>query len=540
MSERNIDDNDYNQLRNKIANVFGNGYTNRGYGQKLNSSRAIEGSLIRSDQWNAVADDLANTVIHQTGSFPTLPVFDNSRSINLTDLNNLNLLADTLDSNRFSVGAGRNIITTVARRTNTQPWAIRAQTLLTITFETSNDARYFFNSGGKIRFSSSRSGGTNTPQNSAWSVLLNSVGTLDFTGQSGVLLGFYDLTDSYQIWFQQNLSTPYSSNYFRIEMSSDVPSNITGIAKVLYFKITWEDLYAGPSDKIDGELSVDVSEIKAQGPLKNDENFFIKDPVYDLAEITPIGIPEKFYSLTVNKFTANAVNDVFTVTLNTFNVPDGEIVPYTISGVSSSDINGETLSGSFTVFNNTASQTFRTTSRDYVAIPVPVYTPVPVPVPVPAPVPPPPPPPPPVVGPSTIGRNIGWIKATYAGGGWGGFMNNYAIAFNDTYDIRTATFNTTFYIRRSGTYNIAVAIDNSGSVTINGELKRAGNTFGSELTYTQFLPAGVINVSGTYTNEGGRSGGNPGGIAVTVRDGPGGSLIWSTLGWQNGTYSYRF
>jgi hypothetical protein len=52
----------------------------------------------------------------------------------------------------------------------------------------------------------------------------------------------------------------------------------------------------------------------------------------------------------------------FTITLETTNVTDGTLVPYTITGVSSADINGASLSGNFTVNSNTASLVVNTTA----------------------------------------------------------------------------------------------------------------------------------------------------------------------------------
>jgi hypothetical protein len=66
------------------------------------------------------------------------------------------------------------------------------------------------------------------------------------------------------------------------------------------------------------------------------------------------------YSLTR---TAAAVTEgeSFTITLNTTNLPNGTTVPYTITGVSSSDINGASLTGNFTISGNTASLLINTT-----------------------------------------------------------------------------------------------------------------------------------------------------------------------------------
>jgi subtilisin family serine protease/plastocyanin len=52
----------------------------------------------------------------------------------------------------------------------------------------------------------------------------------------------------------------------------------------------------------------------------------------------------------------------FTITLNTLNIPDTTIIPYTITGVDSTDINGAPTSGSFTIISNTASLVITTTA----------------------------------------------------------------------------------------------------------------------------------------------------------------------------------
>jgi len=52
----------------------------------------------------------------------------------------------------------------------------------------------------------------------------------------------------------------------------------------------------------------------------------------------------------------------FTITLTTTNVDNGTNVPYQITGVSSADINGASLSGNFTVNSNTATLNITTTA----------------------------------------------------------------------------------------------------------------------------------------------------------------------------------
>lgn len=433
MTERKVDDNDYNQLRNPIVTILGIGSANRGYGQVVKSSQAEEGSTITAEQWQNLAEDLSNVVVHQTGSFPNIPALTQDSIIDLDDYNSLVASSNLLDQNRFNVAVSRTVISSKGSVSTNQPWALRAQTNLTVTFESSNNARYFFNSGGQIRLSSSRTGGSNSPQNAAWTNLLSSVGNINFSRES-----YYNLTNNYQLWYQQTLTTSYaySSNFFRIEVSSDAPANIAGVAKIINFRITWEDPYSGPSDRVDGSLSLEINQIKSTGVLADGSNFTIEDPSYVLDPIIFLGTPAKIYNLTVSKNSANAGNDTFTVVLTTFNVPDGEIVPYTISGITSSEINNVPLTGSFTVINNSASRTFRTTSSEFITVPVPV--PVPVPIVVNPPAPPVPPEPPPI--PSNrieltsisgtdrfiVPAGVTRIRVTLIGGGAGGSSGSEA------------------------------------------------------------------------------------------------------------------
>ena len=69
------------------------------------------------------------------------------------------------------------------------------------------------------------------------------------------------------------------------------------------------------------------------------------------------------YALAANPTSLNEGGN-FTITLTTTDVPDNTTVPYTITGVTSADINSVGLTGNFTVVSNTASIVF-TTSADY-------------------------------------------------------------------------------------------------------------------------------------------------------------------------------
>ena len=72
---------------------------------------------------------------------------------------------------------------------------------------------------------------------------------------------------------------------------------------------------------------------------------------------TIIGSGTPSEGLSANTSSA-ASGETLTVTLTTIGVANNTLVPYTITGVNSSDINGASLTGNFTVVNNTASVSF--------------------------------------------------------------------------------------------------------------------------------------------------------------------------------------
>ena len=59
------------------------------------------------------------------------------------------------------------------------------------------------------------------------------------------------------------------------------------------------------------------------------------------------------YTLTSN-YDYITEGSTFTIILNTTNVDDGALIPYTITGVSSADISGASLTGNFSISNNVA------------------------------------------------------------------------------------------------------------------------------------------------------------------------------------------
>ncbi len=755
---------DYNSIRDVISQVMTNSSGTYGYGQALNASEVVVGNFVTKAQWDALRYDIINALLHQTGVVPDIVSPSVGDEITFSDQqpnSQYSDLATIASNNRFDIGLNQYAIESLANRTEDVIFNVTLQTTVTVSFTDANRARWFFNSGGKIRLNSSFEDTIGTDQSYSWTVLTSNTGTPAF-GANTSPIGFYSLTNQDKVFFTYNIGGIYNQNSWRILVRSDVADNSNGGATQLIFTVQWVDSYAdlmdvGPGDQVAGRMTLNVSMLKPTGVLypgqasgsfsvlppsgtaisQFESNFSLPYPVIRSFIAVPnpadFGSPSTLQWRTRNSiytwiegigsvsntgpfssqsgqlavsepftktFTLHASNRLgevtssrtlvinpapvpryvlsvspqdyvneggtVTFTLRTENVSNGTVVPFTLSGISSADIGGSPLTGSFTVNSGIASVTYNIsadltsepretftlelngglglpvsvkindTSQTPIVIPpptvsvisnvnsvaaespivftittsnatlvysngsnlssiattknissvipigevierppsvgsyvyvvtaigpggtttatkaftvtVPVAPPAPPPPPPlpppppPAPEPPPPPPPPPPVfrsGPPVYGKDIGWVKSTYSASNWSQFMRDYSISYNDTYDIRTASFATTIYIRDAGYYRVVGAADNGGTVTINGESRSISNLFQSPGSSQFSLPSGELTIAGTYTNSGGRGSGNPGGIAIAVYD-QSNNLIWSTTAWRNGTYSYRY
>ena len=301
---------EYNGLQARIANLLATGSSSYGYGQSINST-AISTvppsnpdptqGVITAAHWDALRLDITNIGIHQTGSLPNIadpaPGTLIGYGANYPMINYSTLL-DTYTTNRFNIATSQtNISVKATAPTYTTKWYTEASCTATVTFPSAAVARHFFNSGGKIRFTTTRSGGTNNPQNSAWTNLLYSIGPQSLTGNTSVSSNFYTMTTTYQTVYQRSNSTPYSANYYKIEARTPgVANNSTGTATVVEFKVTLRDNYSGftnpwvtvPEPGVDGNLVIVLDELKAAN--NSGDGTFNIDPlstiVYSISSIT--------------------------------------------------------------------------------------------------------------------------------------------------------------------------------------------------------------------------------------------------------------
>ena len=282
---------DYNTIRTKIFNVMATGAGNSGYGQNTFSSLVAAGNSVTKTQWDALRYDIYNALLHQTGSaaaLTTVAVGDVVRYGASQPNFQYNTFADTATTNRFDLGTGQFVTEAINSTSFNSSWYQSVSATASVTFATAEQARFFFNAGGKIRFASSRTGGNAEVQNTSWSNLLNSAGAQSFVGgPSGI--NFFSLTSSFQTFAEISGSSAYSNNKWRLEASCNVVSNTLGTANIVNFRITWLDAYTDPvpgggtpaippGDLVDGTLTLTVDQVRPSGFLQPSGTFTTVGP----------------------------------------------------------------------------------------------------------------------------------------------------------------------------------------------------------------------------------------------------------------------
>ncbi len=265
---------DYNDIRNTIVAVMSTGSATQGYGQALISNATAVGEFVSKAEWDKLRFDIVNAIVHQTGSVPAITVVTESDLVRYDAAQpnfQYQTLANEANTNRFDVAAGQYVVESRGSQSNSVAFSSSVSASVTVTFTNSNQARWFFNSGGKIRFSSAFSSSLGTTQSQAWTTLLASLGTVSFGGNTPAV-NFYSLTNSDQTFYSQGTSGTYSMNRWTLQARCNVSNNSSGTANQVVFTSIWQDTYTDPGDPppgdaVAGTMSISISQLRAQGAL---------------------------------------------------------------------------------------------------------------------------------------------------------------------------------------------------------------------------------------------------------------------------------
>jgi len=288
---------DYNDIRNTVVAVMSTGSATQGYGQAINSGPAATGDFISKAEWDKLRFDIVNAIVHQTGSVPAITVVDENELVRYDAAQpnfQYQTLANQANTNRFDIAFGQYVVEPRGSRSDSVSFSNSVRSSITVSFVTADQARYFFNSGGKIRFASAFTSSLGTTQSGAWTTLLSGLGTVTFGGNSPAV-NFYNLTSSDQTFYSQGTSGTYSMNRWTLQARCNVANNSSGTASTITFTAIWQDIYTDPGDPppgdlVQGTMSISVSQLRAQGALYPNlipASFNAPSPTVNIGAIAP-------------------------------------------------------------------------------------------------------------------------------------------------------------------------------------------------------------------------------------------------------------
>jgi len=237
---------------NSVANlntVWGAGTTDKGYGQTNTLSAVSAGSSITATQWATLFTRITSAANHQGTTITALT--NPSAGDSIDAVSTLSSAITSIYNNRGNAAASGTDSTTNTDGTGT--WYTTTTHTITVTFTSDAKARYFFNAGGLIGISSSRSGGTSNDKNTEWTDTCTKIGTIWISGGTSTQtingasytgttksggggtvdtlnsnFGFHDSGTSNTTIFKQFADTgPYTANYIQIDLKDDGAGVIT-------------------------------------------------------------------------------------------------------------------------------------------------------------------------------------------------------------------------------------------------------------------------------------------------------------------------
>lgn len=310
---------EYNSIRNKVIGIMGTGSGNSGYGQTLLSSAVAVGNRVTINEWANLRYDIINAYVHQNGSNPTTVTVAEGNTIRYSSIDapvtTYDTLADGLITNKFSAAVSQMATNIPSLPSSTSwpgggygnTWTTKIQCTMDFVWPTANDARYFFNSGGQLRVTSSRTGGSSTAQCLSWTSILSTAGTVSFGGNNPGTgtspangQNWFRLGSAFQQYYTTSGSSPYGSNTYRLSArATDVVSNATGTSKSMQIFAEFIDNYVDPGnypldvpntvDAVDGTFQVSVSLLYATGVLvpSGTGNFAVTLPTVAIGAVAP-------------------------------------------------------------------------------------------------------------------------------------------------------------------------------------------------------------------------------------------------------------
>ena len=237
-------DDHYNAFATSVNAVWGTGSGDSGYGQTNTVAAVDTSTTVQASQWTTLLARITSSASHQGSSITSIT--NPSAGDSIAAFTALSGNISTITSNRLNVSSRAGNATTSCSTTTNLTGTI-TQTG-NWTWGSDAQARFFFNTGGRISCSWDVNGGSSNTKYDNWDSLATAMGTYQIIAQSSgksggsggtstnnTNLGWHDLTSSFQVALKQYEDTgPYTANYIQFEIRKDSGG-------VVYFQTKWVD-----------------------------------------------------------------------------------------------------------------------------------------------------------------------------------------------------------------------------------------------------------------------------------------------------------
>ena len=302
---------DYNDIVTSINTLFGTGTGDRGYGGNstnvalANLANKISGAIITNEDWLVLRDAQFDLAAHQGTTLPSAlpPITDmedgddvqafedqtgpDNPAGEIDSLDNLALL----DANRAQVSPGNlscdppplSCAVKLVSERNTS-WSSFIEHEFTVDFGSADNARFFFNTGGQLRVSATRTGGDEfSEQNANWDSILSAGGTFIFDG-----IAYFLLTGAFQSvpplgQITSSAYGAYGTNSWTISSQRDDAQGPNGgNGSIIRFKSSFLDGHTGFTDLVDGIFISTIEERRSVGIFDKSSMTIIYTTITDL------------------------------------------------------------------------------------------------------------------------------------------------------------------------------------------------------------------------------------------------------------------
>lgn len=239
-------DDHYNDFATSVNAIWGSGSGDAGYGQTSTVSAVSAGTTVTAAQWTTLLSRISSMASHQSSSITAISNPTAGSTISAYTALSTNI--STITTNRLNV-YGRAAVAESSCSTTTGLTGTITQTG-NWSWGSTDQARYFFNAGGRISVRWDISGFTAYTKAAQWDALATQCGTYyvyaQSSGKSGgsgtpstnnTNLGWHDLAGSWtNALIQYEDTGPYTANYIQLQLYKN--------ANVVYFGSYWVDAAA--------------------------------------------------------------------------------------------------------------------------------------------------------------------------------------------------------------------------------------------------------------------------------------------------------